>query len=250
MLLLNQSSSVTLTGLLETFSGSASGKACCRAAMGALHKERSRPRVSGGMHGRGRLSGWVERRNSRRPGAVWSVARGRVSTVADVRAMPGVQVQRAPCSRPTSPRAARQAALGCLSLSPAPRVGPPVLCTSTPVCRAPSPPRHATWRPRQRQSRASGFFFPACAPCRPRFRYDEGWTTRSHGPRRAWRFRTPAGSPRRSPRVARATEKLGSQSGVPDPPPLSLVFESRAAGRRVGPRTRTVWVSFEARSIV
>jgi hypothetical protein len=98
-----------------------------------------------------------------------------------------------------------------LSLSPAPRVGPPVLCTSTPVCRAPSPPRHATWRPRQRQSRASGFFFPACAPCRPRFRYDEGWTTRSHGPRRAWRFRTPAGSPRRSPRVARATEKLGSQ---------------------------------------
>jgi hypothetical protein len=44
MLLLNQSSSVTLTGLLETFSGSASGKACCRAAMGALHKERSRPR--------------------------------------------------------------------------------------------------------------------------------------------------------------------------------------------------------------
>lgn len=77
-------------------------------------------------------------------------------------------------------------------------------------------------------------------------------TTRDgrHGPRRAWRFRTPAGSPRRSPRVARATEKLGSQSGVPDPPPLSLVFESRAAGRRVGPRTRTVWVSFEARSIV
>jgi hypothetical protein len=112
---------------------------------------------------------------------------GRVSTVADVRAMPGVQVQRAACYRPTSPphraRAARQRQAvavfsdGCLS--PAPR-GVPDSCVH---CR-PGPRRaqakcDVEWRPR---ARAPGFFFPSDLPFLSAHPVALGSTTRD-GPR-------------------------------------------------------------------